>query len=47
MSHPKPAPGKKNTRRDSFHQRQVRFFIILGSAIVFLLMAGLLYLINR
>jgi len=47
MSQPARHSRRKPSRRDSFHQRQIRFFAILGGVIVFLLIAGMLYMINR
>jgi hypothetical protein len=48
MSQPtRNSRSRKHNRRASFHQRQIRFFSIFFGLIVFLFVAGMLYLLNR
>jgi len=47
MSQPARNSRRKPSRRDSFHQRQMRFFAILFGVLVFLFIAVLLYILNR
>jgi dolichyl-phosphate-mannose--protein O-mannosyl transferase len=47
MAADKKSSRKKNSRRDSFHQRQIRFFSILFGLVVVVFIVGILWFISR